>query len=118
MAPLNDPERLRCYLNALANWGITGYVNFLKHTEDWLRAELAHLPAREVSRLLHDYVAAGGTIDEQVETREHWRELYEFHHDLRLPIGGRVIYFETRLIYRHPDDPDDPVLYVVNIHDA
>ena len=56
-------------------------------------------------------------MDEQVETREPWRE-HAFHHDIRQRMAGRLIYFETRLIYRDPDDPDDPQIWVVNVHDA
>jgi hypothetical protein len=33
-------------------------------------------------------------------------------------IKGRRVYFETRLVYRNPDDPDDPFIEVVNVHDA
>ena len=55
---------------------------------------------------------------EVVETREHWRDLYPFHHDLRVVVAGRRIYFETCLDYKDPNDPDDPVIRVVNAHDA
>jgi hypothetical protein len=71
-----------------------------------------------MAKELHDYEQAGGTIDQQAETRELWRTLHDFHYDLRQPIGGRLIYVETRLIYRNADDPDDPIIDVVNIHDA
>lgn len=28
MAKLTDPEKLRCYLNALANWRFDGFMQF------------------------------------------------------------------------------------------
>jgi hypothetical protein len=118
MAPLNDPERLQCYRNALMNWKYDGFVDFTERAWVWLRAVFPSYTKRENARLLHSYVAAGGEIDEQIETREEWRDQHEFHHDLRVRIRGRLVYFETRLVYRNPADPDDPLIQVVNVHDA
>ncbi len=120
MPPLTDPERSQCYLNALANWRYDGFIVFLKDAVRWILAELPSYPLRELGRLLHDHVVANGIacVDEQIETRERWRDLHTFHHDVRMRVAGRLIYFETRLIYRDPDDPDDPLIQVVNAHDA
>jgi hypothetical protein len=119
MPPLTDPERSRCYLNALANWRYDGFIVFGKDADRWFRAELPDHSHRELARLLYEHVKANGCtcVDEQVETREEWR-IHAFHHDIRLRVAGRLIYFETRLIYRDPDDPDDPLIQVVNAHDA
>jgi hypothetical protein len=118
MPPLTDPERLCCYRNALANWNYDGFVSCNERAWGWLQTTFPAYSRRQIAQLLYRYVHAGGEIDEQVETREEWRDRYEFHHDLRVRIGGRLVYFETRLIYRNPDDPDDPVIVVVNAHDA
>jgi hypothetical protein len=120
MPPLNDPERSRCYLNALANWQFRGFIVFLQEAVRWIRIELSEYSEKELGRLLHEHVKANGCacVDEQVETREGWRNLHAFHHDIRMRVAGRLIYFETRLIYRDADDPDDPVIQVVNVHDA
>jgi hypothetical protein len=119
MPPLTDPERSKCYLNALRNWNITGYVNFAERAWEWLRGEFPSYTQREVARLLYAHVGTDPSkVDEQPEQREGWRDRYEFHHDIRMPIQGRRIYFETRLEYNDPDDPDDPQINVVNVHDA
>lgn len=120
MPPLTDPERSQCYLNALRNWRYDGFIDFKKDAHRWVRAELPDYPVRELGRLLYEHVKANGCtcVDEQVETREGWRDLHEFHYDIRMPVAGRMIYFETRLIYRNPTDPDDPLIQVVNAHDA
>ena len=120
MPPLTDPVRCRCYRAALANWRFDGYVNFGKDAHRWLRNELPEYKAERLKELLYEYVYAEADcrrVDEQPETRPEWKE-HEFHHDLRVRIDGRLIYFETRLIYRDPDDPDDPLIQVVNAHDA
>jgi hypothetical protein len=67
---------------------------------------------------MYEYVAAGGEVDEQAETRENWRDQHEFHHDLRLSINNRLVYIETRLNYRVPVAPDDSWILVVNIHEC
>jgi hypothetical protein len=120
MPPLTDPERTLCYLNALSRWKYTGFIRFEKDAYRWVRVEIPNHSLKDLGRLLYEYVDANGPscVDEQVETRERWRDLHQFHHDIRVPIAGRVIYFETRLIYRDPDDPDDPSILVVNAHEA
>lgn len=120
MPPLTDPERSRCFLNALANWRYDGYIVFAKDAVRWLGAELPDYPFKELRRLLYEHVQANGCacVDEQVETREGWRDQHPFHHDIRMRIDGRLVYFEMRLIYRNPDDPDDPLIRVVNAHGA
>ena len=117
MPPLTDPERLQCYRNALANWNCTGYVDFTERAWAWVQAAFPTVTRRQMARLLYKYVNEGGEIDEQPETREGWRDRHAFHHDLRVLIKGRLVYFETRLIYRKPNDPDDPRIEVVNAHD-
>jgi hypothetical protein len=115
MPPLTDPERLRCYRNALSNWNYDGYVNFKDVAWRELQAAFPRCSKREIGQLLHQHVRGGGEIDEQVETREEWND-HDFHYDLRVQIRGRLVYFETLLIYAKPDDPDDPSIYVVSIH--
>jgi hypothetical protein len=117
MPSLNDPERLRCYQNALANWKYEGYVDFSECAWRWIQAAFPTYTRRQLGRLLQEFVAGGGKIDEQIETREEWRDQHGFHHDLRVRIKGRLVYLETRLIYRNPIDPDDPRIEVVNAHD-
>jgi hypothetical protein len=119
MPPLTDPERLRCYKSALANRRYDGFITFTKDALRWLHAELPDFSPRDIAQMLHNHVAAQGDkeIDEQRETREQWR-MHDYHYDLRIGIAGRLVYFETRLSYRNPNDPDDPLIDVVNIHDA
>ncbi len=115
MAPLTDPVRLNAYRNALRNWKYTGFVTWKEEAARWVRRELEGSPIKEIARLMHEYVEGGGEIDEQRETRE-WLE-GEYHYDLRFPIGGRWIYIETLLSFEDPEDPDDPTICVVSIHD-
>lgn len=116
MAPLTDPVRLKAYRNALANWKYEGYVRWKEVPACWVRREFAGWTQKAIAEQMYLYVAAGGEIDEQPETREDWLES-KFHYDLRIQIGGRRIYIETLLFYHDPDDPDDPTIHVVNVHD-
>ncbi len=118
MPPLNDPERSRWYLNALENWEVEGYVIFEERARNWLRAELPAYSVKQLGELLYLHVKANGCacVDEQPERREEWRDKYEFHHDLRVRIEGRLVYFETRLILLRKNK--DSYIAVVNAHDA
>jgi hypothetical protein len=56
----------------------------------------------------------GGTIDQERETRAEWSG-WPFHYDFRLAIAGRQIYVEKIL---QDDDPRDPTVHIVSIHDV
>ncbi|MEX2118962.1 MAG: hypothetical protein WD847_05065 [Pirellulales bacterium] len=118
MAPLTDPDRLRAYSDALGNWNFAGYIQFelTASAYGWIRRELDNVPTKEIGRLMHEFVAAGGEIDEVCETRPEWSSQYKFHHDLLIPIEGKLVYIETRLNYRLPIVPDESWIQVVNVH--
>lgn len=117
MAPLSDPERLAAYTDALSNWSFSGFIRFelTESAFNWLKREIGNISLKEIARLMHEYVAAGGEIDEVAETRPEWSD-YEFHYDLRLTIQDVPVYLESRLSYRLPVVPDESTVTVVNIH--
>jgi hypothetical protein len=117
MLPDDQDSRLRCYRNALRNWRFRGYVEFKNLAQEWLIQELPEFSLDQIRQTLHSFVDEGGVIDEQVERRLEFTQ-YEFHYDLRVNIGNRLVYFETVLMCDEPDDPDDPVVVVVNVHDV
>jgi hypothetical protein len=121
--PDDQEGRLRCYRNVLryeANRLVAtapDYLVFMTRPLRWLRTELAEHTVMEICRMLHAYVEGGGAIDEQVEHRAEYAH-YKYHYDLRVPIAGRRVYFETVLEFDDADDEDDLTIVVVNIHDA
>lgn len=118
MAPLTDPDRLAAYRDAFANWRFEGFVRFeLTGTAyRWVKVELEGITLKELGRLIHEFVAAAGEIDEVRETRPDWRDEYEYHYDLRLAIHGKPVYIETRLTFELPLRPDCSVSTIVNVH--
>lgn len=119
MPRLTDLDRLKAYTDALSNWKFGGYVQFrlTEQAHKWIRRELGNIALKEIGRLMHEYVSAGGVIDEVPETRSTWRDLYEFHYDLRFAIESKLVYLETRLNYRVPIVADESSILVVNIHE-
>jgi hypothetical protein len=118
VAKLVDPTRLAAYNDALANWRFEDYIKFslTEQSYAWVRRELDGITLTRIKELMHEYVANGGEIDEQRETREPWVREHHFHHDLRFTIEGVPVYIETRLHLRLPFVPDEPWIEVVNIH--
>lgn len=114
MAPLQDPEILAQYKSALSNWKVTGYVDWRDRAREWARKNLKNFTARTIAELMWQHVAAGGEIDQVPERRTAWNDR-AFHYDLRVVIGGRRVYIETVLV---DDDPEDPTIEVVSIHDV
>lgn len=117
MAKLTDPEKLVCYNNALSNWRYEGFVFLSEVAFEWMKKHMEGISPRSLGRIMFEYVQAGGEIDQQKETRPEW-SIHDWHYDLRIPVTGKQIYLETRLIYQDPKDPDDPVIHVVNIHEV
>ena len=118
MVPLADQTRLLAYRDALSNWKTKDYIQFdlTEESHGWIRRELDGIGLTDIKRLMYEFVASGGEIDEVRETRPEWSDLYEFHHDLRFAIQDKPVYIETRLHCRTPFVPDDAWILVVNIH--
>jgi hypothetical protein len=114
MPPLNDPIILAQFNTVLAEWNCTGYVTAKEVARHWIAENLGGLSLKAVAKAMHDFVAAGGVIDQVTETRPEWN-MWPFHYDFRLSLSGRDVYIETVL---QDDDPSDPTIEIVSIHDA
>ena len=117
---MKDPDRLAAYLDVLNNWKFEGYILFTlgEPSHRWIERNLGSLEYREIKRLMFEHVVLdGGEIDEVRENNKDWQKLHEFHYDLRFTIQGIQVYIETRLIYRPPFEPDEPVIEVVSVHE-
>lgn len=114
MVPLRDVSIRRRYESALREWNVTGYITWKEIAREWVERNLAGLTTQAVGELMYTHVKAGGTIDQVHERRVEYSE-FEYHYDLRFEIEGRRVYIETLL---NDDDPDDPTIHVVSIHDA
>ena len=114
MTRLSDPETLAKFQHALSQWRFTGYVTWKPIARQWVEQNLEGFTTRSVAEEMFCFFAAGGDIHQIRETRPEWSE-YRFHYDFRMEIGERLLYIETILV---EDDPNDPAVYVVSIHDA
>lgn len=100
-----------------ATGSVTDYIQFdlTEEAHRWIRKE-SGITLKEIGRLMHEHVAAGGQIDEVPERRPEWSGLYEFHHDVRLMIHEKSVYIEPRLHWRLPVVADESWIPVVNVH--
>src|SRR5262245_12991839 len=114
MPPLTDPVVLAQFQAVLANWNYTGFVLAKAVALDWIANERKGLTLKDVAKGMHDFLRSGGTIVQVRETRPEWNH-WPFHYDFRFPIGNRNVYIEVVL---QDDDPSDPILLIVSIHDA
>jgi hypothetical protein len=114
MAPLTDLEMLAKFRHALQQWRFTGYITWKATAREWLERNLEGWTTRAVGQEMFSWFQAGGEIDQVPETRPEWNE-QRYHYDFRIHIGDRRIYIETIFV---EDDPNDPTVHVVSIHDA
>ena len=114
MAPLTNPELLAKFRFALSEWNCTGYVTWKSVAREWVEKNSEGVTTRALGEEMFRHVNAGGEIDQVQESRAEWSDR-QFHYDFRILIEGRLLYIETVLI---DDDPDDPTIHVVSIHDA
>jgi hypothetical protein len=116
MGSVKDPAALDRYRRVLVELShVRDYILWQEGALDRLSRHLPNTTAALIHRLMHDYAAAGGMIDQVEETRDEYK-WWKFHYDLRLPISGQRIYIET--VFDDHDDLDDCVIHVVNIHPA
>jgi hypothetical protein len=121
VATLHDPVRRQAYLSVLADWRFGGCVVFGHLADAWLRKNLPDRTLRGIKQDVYNYVKQGGEIDYVKETRDlEVKDQYEncvrdYRYDLRIPMCGRRLYFETVLI---DDDPSDMQIVIVNAKDA
>lgn len=114
MPPLTAPIILALFGQVLANWNVTDYVTWKDVARNWVGRELPALSLRDVAKAMHDHVVAGGVVDRVPETRPEWNDR-EAQYGFRLSLAGRAVYIETVLV---DDNPDDPTLPIVSIHDV
>jgi hypothetical protein len=114
MATLIDAAVLGQFRAALANWRFTGYITAKDVVLAWIKANLAGRTLKDVAKSMHDHLQGGGTIDQMPETRPEW-SARPFHYDFRVMVASRLLYVETIL---QDDDPTDPTIHVVSIHDV
>jgi hypothetical protein len=114
MAPLSDSVVLAKIRQALSNCRFTGYVIWKPIAKSWVDSNMDGMTTRYVAEMMFEHVVSGGKINQVIETRPEWDE-QRFHYDFRILIEGRLIYIETILI---EDDPDDPIIHIVSIHDV
>lgn len=114
MPRVTDREILAKLHHALGEWQFTGYITWKPIARQWVEQNLEGWTTRSVGAEMFRFFAAGGDVDQVREKRPEWSG-QRFHYDFRMDVGGRSLYIETILV---EDDPDDPTIHVVSIHDA
>jgi transposase InsO family protein len=114
MPPLTDPVILAQFQKVLAEWNYTGYITAKDVARLWIADNLPGMSLKAIAKAMLEYVASGGVIDQVQETRLEWN-MWPFHYDFRLVLGGKNVYVETVL---KDDDPNDPTLEIVSIHNV
>ncbi len=114
MPALTDATILAQFLAVLANWKYTDYVTARPLVLDWIASNLGGMGLKDVAKAMNDFCRSGGLIDQVPERRAEY-STRPFHYDFRLPLAGKAIYIETIL---QDDDPQDPTIHIVSIHDV
>jgi hypothetical protein len=114
MPPLTDAAILAQFGAVLANWNYTGYVTAKDVALDWIANNLRGLTLKDVALGMNDFLQRGAAIDQVPETRPEWSR-WPFPYDFRVQLAGREVYLESIL---QDDDPNDPTIHIVSIHDA
>jgi hypothetical protein len=114
MPPLMDAGILAQFHAVLANWNFTDYVTAKPLALEWIANNLSGLSLKDVAKAMNDFCRTGGVID-QVRERRPEHSAWPFHYDFRLRLAGKEIYIETIL---QDDDPKDPTVHIVSIHDV
>lgn len=116
MPPLADPVILAQLVAVLDNWNVTGYITAKEIVLDWIADNLPGHDLRAIAKLMHGHLQVGGRPDQVRERRPEYDDR-DYHYDFRLSISGRQrqVYIETILV---DDDPSDPTIHIVSMHDV
>jgi len=114
MPPLTDTIILSQFDAVLNNWNYTDYVTAKPQVLDWIANNLAGLGFKDVAKAMHAHCRSGGVIDQVPECRPEY-SAWPYHYDFRLQLAGKLLYIETIL---QDDDPRDPTIRIVSIHDV
>lgn len=113
MVRLVDERLLELFEEALSEWNCGGFIVWKKVPEEWLEKEIEGYTSKLIGKLMYEYFLDGGKIDQVEETREPYKDLYDFHYDFRFPINGRKIYIETVM----DESKMGPTITIVSMHD-
>ncbi len=99
----------------------SGLSNCVEWVNDRAAMRVRNDPANQgltpegIKQLLIDYAAGGGKIEQRVEEREGWRDQQRYWYKAVIPADGfpRGLFVEIILL---DDDPDVPVVALVNAH--
>jgi hypothetical protein len=114
---MEDPEEHALVCKALA--GPSNCILWKDSLERRIRGDpdLKGLTPGEIKRLVRPYANSGGSVEQQRETSEEYRDEYPFRYVLIVPHEEipRGIYVKL-VIFDH--DPDFPCLRFVSVHQA
>jgi len=111
MPPLTDPNERKRYASILADWHVSGVVEWERGArEKLLRCRRLAISAREVSRLMWEFVRDGGKINRT----NVWEPEFDsgFRYEFCFPINGIEYYVETLM------DDEEGEIRVVSFHEA
>src|SRR6266404_3324089 len=114
MPPLTDACILAQLHAVLANWNYTDYVTAKPLVLEWIANHLNGLGLKNVAKAMNDFCRTGGVVDQVPERRPEY-SAWPYHYDFRLRLAGKEIYIETIL---QDDNPKDPTVHIVSIHDV
>jgi len=113
MPPLRDAEMIEKFKDAFRFHG-SGGVFWKRVPLEWVTGNLDNCTPNAINSLIYKHISSGGKIKEVRENRAEYCQ-YEYHYDFCISICARKIYVETTL---SKDKTGEPVVTVVNIHDA
>jgi len=110
-AATGEPQRR--IRHALAHWEATCFVHWKRHCAERLLKEFdqTRYSQKDIARLMHEYVEAGGEVREQDETSGEYDEDVWYSVVLTLDGTEQFIKFVLR-----PDEPDEPGIVIVRFH--
>jgi hypothetical protein len=113
MPPLRDADTVAKFRISFEE-RTSGAVSWKRVPAEWVRKNLDGLTQEAINCLILQHIQDGQEIDQVIETREGYRERYQYHYDFRIIVSGKLVYIETVL----DETKMGPIVTVVNIHYA
>ena len=116
---MDDPSQHALVVKALhdglgncVHWDMKAVERLTKNSElmDWT------LPGIRKELISHVRANGGEVVKQVREVREYWKDLHDYYYKVVLPLEGFQHGLFVELILADYEDPDFPVVIIVNAH--
>lgn len=101
-------------LQALSEWRVGEGVLFTLTAQENMRKHLEKITQSRLVEMIQVWIQRGCDVFRVEETRPEWASLHDCYYKILMPVGGKKVFIEMRLLECQRLQP--PKLLIANVH--